>query len=199
MHVQWIHVLVFGWGLFQKLSSGGVGRIFFQTRPLPGHTWSQSPPPTLRTSPPTMDQIRFDPQDKLTPPPLGHVVNKTPPPQDKKCLHARIISGTALITCPYKTVGLPSCRIWSTSRGKLTLLRPCVTKYNNFINATAVHFTQRKGSKHSHPWCTIPAKNLTILTTLFPNKRLMPQADGPNRRWSRSLLLKDASILVKGK
>ena len=33
---------------------------------------------------PTMDQIRLDPQDRLTPPPLRHV-NKTPsPPQDKK-------------------------------------------------------------------------------------------------------------------
>ena len=33
-----------------------------------------------------MDQIRLDPQDKLPhpPPPLGHVVNKTPSPPDKK-------------------------------------------------------------------------------------------------------------------
>ena len=50
---------------------------------------------------PIMDQIRLDPQDKLTPPPLGHVVNKTPsPPRDKKVPAAhpppRIISGTAL-------------------------------------------------------------------------------------------------------
>ena len=33
-----------------------------------------------------MDQIRVDPQDKLppTPPPLGHVVNKTPTPTGQK-------------------------------------------------------------------------------------------------------------------
>ena len=32
-----------------------------------------------------MDQVRLDPQDKLTLPHLGHVVNKTPSlPQDKK-------------------------------------------------------------------------------------------------------------------
>ena len=33
-----------------------------------------------------MDQICLDPQDKLPlhPPPLGHIVNKTPPPLDKK-------------------------------------------------------------------------------------------------------------------
>ena len=44
-----------------------------------------------------MDQICLDPQDRFPPPPLGHV-NKTPPPQDKKCLWPpKVISGTALI------------------------------------------------------------------------------------------------------
>ena len=52
--------------------------FFFQTPPPPGHTWSQSPL-TLRTPRPTMDQMRLDPWDKLTPPPVGHV-NKHPPP-----------------------------------------------------------------------------------------------------------------------
>ena len=34
-----------------------------------------------------MDQICLDPQDKLTPPPLGHIVSKTPSPdRTKKCL-----------------------------------------------------------------------------------------------------------------
>ena len=49
---------------------------------------------------PAINQIRLDPQDKLSPPLLGHVANKTPPPQDKKVPAAhpplRIISGTAL-------------------------------------------------------------------------------------------------------
>ena len=48
-----------------------------------------------------MDQIHLDPQDMLPPhpPPLGHIVNKTPSTHTtKKCLQPplRIISGTAL-------------------------------------------------------------------------------------------------------
>ena len=67
---------------------------------------NQIPHPRTRL---TMDQIRLDSQDKLTPPPpgsdgqrdpppLGHTVNKTPP-TGQKCLQPtplRIISGTAL-------------------------------------------------------------------------------------------------------
>ena len=63
----------------------GVGHIFFQTPPPPGHIWSQSPPQPWGHPHPTMDQICLDPQDKLPPPPLRYVVNKTPSPsQDKK-------------------------------------------------------------------------------------------------------------------
>ena len=50
-----------------------------------------------------MDQIHLDPEDKLPPhpPPLGHIVNKTPSThRTKKCLRPthplRIISGTTL-------------------------------------------------------------------------------------------------------
>ena len=103
-------------GCSRNYPGGGWATFFFRPlHPQNTHGVRAPRPPghvsALINPPPTMAQICLDLQDKLLPhsPPLGHTVNKTPPPQDKKVSAAhpplRIISGTALTEAGSNTYG----------------------------------------------------------------------------------------------
>ena len=106
----------------------GGGPTFFQTPPPPGHTWESEPPRppghvnALINPPRCGSNTPWPPRDKLppTPPPLGHIVNKThsayrtkkvpvvPPPP-------RVMSGTALIH-PWQIMWQIKCIMNNTFR-----------------------------------------------------------------------------------